>query len=121
MPRNAPRILIVEDSYMVAMEMKAHVEKCGCSAVGPVATVEDALEAVRQSDLDGAILDINLGEERVWPVADLLEHQGVAFILASGYASSEVPPRFRARRVLAKPVDARTVRAALAEIGLAEA
>lgn len=120
MHNSAPRVLIVEDGYMIAMEIKAVVEACGCSTVGPVATVGKALEAARQTDLDGAVLDINLADERVWPVAELLEHQGVPFVLSTGYGTAEIPHRFRGYQALAKPVAARALRDALVRIGLVE-
>jgi CheY-like chemotaxis protein len=113
-----PRVLIVEDSALVAMEAEALLSECGCSVVGPVATVARGLATVQQTDLDGALLDINLGEERVWPVAELLEQRGVPFLLATGYDASEVPTRFRERPLLSKPLTQRALQQALAKIGV---
>ena len=113
-----PRILIVEDGYLVAMEMKSAVERCGGAVVGPLASVRSALEAARQTTLDGAVLDVNLGDERVWPVAEFLKQQGVPFVFATGYSAAEVPPRFKETPVLAKPVALDALRRALAEMGL---
>ena len=114
----AERVLIVEDSFMLAMEVELLVEECGCAPVGPVSNVADGLVIVRQTDLDAAILDINLGDERVWPVAELLHDRGVPFLLATGYSAAEVPPRFRDCLILEKPIRPAALRAGLSSLGL---
>ena len=113
-----PRVLVVEDRYLIAMQMKAMIEHCGCTVVGPVATRDEALEAVGTQALDAAVLDAELFTEHVWPVADRLEEAGVPFIFASGQDVDSIPSRFAGRRHLMKPVDQPALRAALAELGL---
>ncbi|MCX2721189.1 response regulator [Roseibium salinum] len=112
------RVLVVEDSLLIAMDMESLVGDCGCRVVGPVADVASGLEVARQHELDGALLDINLGDERVWPVAELLDQQGVPFVLTTGYSSSEIPPRFGDREVLQKPVALEDLQRALGLIGV---
>jgi CheY-like chemotaxis protein len=114
----SPRILIVEDSALVAMETEFLLSDIGCSVVGPVATVSRGLEAARQTRLDGAVLDINLGDERVWPVAELLEQHGVPFLLTTGYSASEVPPQFSAHLLISKPLTRRALQDGLTSIGV---
>lgn len=113
-----PRVLIVEDNYLIAMEMKAMIERFGCSVAGPVAGVEDALGAVEAERPDGAVLDVELAAETVWPVAERLEELRVPFLFATGRAAVEVPPRFRDRLLLLKPVSRTTLGEALAGLGL---
>jgi CheY-like chemotaxis protein len=112
------RILIVEDNVLIAMEMEYIVGDCGCAVVGPVSNVASGLEAVRQTEIDGAVLDVNLGSERVWPVAELLDDRGIPFVLTTGYDSSEVPARFADKPLLQKPVAVSDLRQALALINL---
>ena len=119
MAEEKPRILVVEDDFLIAMDVEHMVAKAGCAPLGPVSNVEAGLEAVRQNDLDGAVLDVNLGDERVWTVADLLRERGVPFILATGYSTVEVPERFSGCRILHKPLKEESLSAALAAIGLA--
>jgi DNA-binding NarL/FixJ family response regulator len=71
------RVLIVEDNVLIAMEMEYIVGDCGCAVVGPVSNVASGLEAVRQTEIDGAVLDVNLGDERVWPIAEVLDERGI--------------------------------------------
>lgn len=118
MPESAPRILVVEDNFLVAMDQLFMVEQCGCVAVGPVGSVSEALTLIRQTALDGAVLDVNLGDCRVWPVAELLEERGVPFILATGYEKSEVPEHLRHRPILTKPVLQQGLDEALRLIGV---
>ena len=118
MTREAKRILVVEDNLIIAMDVEEMVIACGCAPVGPVSNVAAGLAIVRQTELDGAILDINLGEERIWPVAELLDDLDVPFVLASGYTAEEVPHRFRERTVLEKPLSQEALIAALERLGL---
>ncbi|MBZ9823196.1 MULTISPECIES: response regulator [unclassified Mesorhizobium] len=113
-----PRILVIEDDVFIAMDVEYMVGECGCVPVGPVSNVEAGLLAVRQNDLDGAVLDVNLGGERVWPVADLLHEHGVPFVLATGYSMVEVPERFKECQVLHKPLTEGALFAALDALGL---
>ena len=101
------RLLLVEDEYLVAADLAWALKQAGAEIVGPAGSVADALELVRdESDrLDGAVLDINLGDERVFPVADALTERGVPFILATGYDASVIPPAYASTPRHEKPVD----------------
>ena len=84
------RILVVEDEFLLAMELEATLWKLGCEVVGPVRNLAEAVElAASEPDLDGAILDVNIGGEMVFPVADLLTTRSVPFLFATGYGSGE--------------------------------
>jgi CheY-like chemotaxis protein len=111
-------VLIVEDNVLIAMEMEYIIGDCGCAVVGPVSNVASGLEAVRRTEIDGAVLDVNLGNERVWPVAELLDERGIPLVLTSGYGASEVPARFAGKPLLQKPVASSDLRQALALIDL---
>ena len=107
----------MEDDLLIAIHNEALVEDCGCTVVGPVGSLSAALEVARKAQLDGAILDINLDGDRVWPVAEMLEDRGVPFVFASSYSVREVPDRFRNRRLLSKPIALDTLCKALKSIG----
>ena len=101
------RLLLVEDEYLIAAEQAQTLEELGIEVVGPVATVKEAL-AVAEDDsfrLDGAVLDINLHEGRVFPVADALRMRGVPFIFTTGYDTSAIPDAYAKFPCLQKPVD----------------
>ena len=100
------RLLLVEDEYLIAADLAFKLERAGVEVIGPVGTVEGALELVRdQGGLDGALLDVNLGGERVFPVADALADQGVPFIFTTGYDASIVPTAHAGAPRHEKPID----------------
>jgi len=102
---DTPRVLLVEDEALVGMMIQDTMSDCGFQIVGPVCTMADALKAARDDDFDAAILDINLGDELVYPVADILVERGVPFIFVTGYDADGVDRRFRDVPVLQKPVE----------------
>src|SRR3954453_11157705 len=90
------RILLVEDEYFIADDMAQSFREHGIEVVGPAASVADALDLIRDTErLDGAVLDINLRGEMVFPVADALETRNVPFLFATGYDAAIVPARYR--------------------------
>jgi CheY-like chemotaxis protein len=115
---NRPLVLIVEDNVLIAMEVEFMAEDCGCAVAGPAGDVAEALGIAADAALTGAVLDINLGSERVWPVAEFLDARSIPFVLASGYGGDEVPDRFKTRLILSKPISRGTLANALREAGI---
>jgi CheY-like chemotaxis protein len=107
------RILVVEDDYLVAMDIVRALERAGAEVIGPAPAVEAALAALEQTVLDGAILDINLGGEMAFPVADALMARGIPFIFATGYDAQVIPLRFTDVKRCEKPMASEQICAAL--------
>ncbi len=78
-------ILIVEDETMVAMLVEDMLGDLGHKTVGPAANVTSALNLVERGGIDLALLDINLGGERAYPIADRLDELDIPYALVSGY------------------------------------
>jgi CheY-like chemotaxis protein len=107
------RYLVVEDEYFIAADLTHLLESLGIEVVGPAASVQEALRLVENDGgrLDGAVLDINLRDERVYPVADALRARGVPFVFTTGYDAAGVPSSYADAPRCEKPVDkARLVR-----------
>ncbi|TPG37959.1 PAS domain S-box protein [Roseomonas nepalensis] len=85
------RVLVVEDETLIAMELETALEEIGLEVVGPAQNLTDALRLVRdETELHAAVLDVNLGgEDRVFPVADILLTRGVPIVFATGYGSAQ--------------------------------
>ena len=97
------RILVVEDEYLIARDIARTLESLGCEVVGPVGSVREAMAQTRDGHFDGAILDINVGGEPVYPVADALAEEGVPVIFSTGYEGWVVEDRYRDAPRLQKP------------------
>jgi CheY-like chemotaxis protein len=100
------RVLLVEDDYFIATSMLGQFEESGVQVLGPVPTVKDALALIAATpEIDAAVLDINLQDEMVFPVADALQARGVPFVFATGYEKAIIPQRFAGVRYCEKPVE----------------
>jgi CheY-like chemotaxis protein len=107
-------VLVAEDEFFVAEDLVYALEARGAIVVGPVASVAHALERLEATPaLDGAVLDINLKGEMVFPVADALLARGVPFVFATGYDQTILPERFASFVRCEKPVDPDDVARAL--------
>ncbi|MCP3393887.1 response regulator [Bradyrhizobium sp. CCGB12] len=81
---------MVEDEYLIALELDTVLRAAGYQVLGPARDVNDALAMLRAERPDAAILDVNLGGQWVTPVAEVLRAASVPFILASGYSAADV-------------------------------
>src|SRR4051794_24920488 len=98
--------LVVEDEYLIAADLTASLESIGIEVIGPAASVEEALRLIQNKGdrLDGAVLDINLRNERVFPVADALTARGVPFLFTTGYDADSIPKAYAGAPRCEKPV-----------------
>jgi len=101
-------ILVVEDEFLIAIELETVLTRAGYQVLGPAATVRTALALLDDRTPDAAVLDVNLGGERVTPVAEALEKRRIPFVIASAYSSADLanePVLSRAAKV-GKPTSA---------------
>jgi len=110
------RVLVVEDSALVALEVVEAVTRLGWRVVGPAKRLGEALALARTEPLDGAVLDINLNGDFVYPVAEVLQNRGVPFVFASGYVGRSImPTRFHGAPLVEKPFRADGLQATMAK------
>ena len=111
-------VMLVEDEALIALEMAMALEDEGLKVVGPYSLVEDALNRIAKRAPDAAILDVNLGGKRSFPIADALAELSVPFAFCTGYAGiQDLPARFQKVPMLRKPVIANELRRVLREFG----
>lgn len=102
------RVLVVEDEYVLAEDLREELEREGAEVLGPVPSVAGALALLRGGPAPYvAILDINLQGEMAWPVADRLRELGVPFIFATGYEAEAIPRAYADVPRAEKPVAVR--------------
>lgn len=97
------RILVVEDEMLVLMNIEMALEDLGCSAITAAGNVEGALSLIAQQTFDAAIVDVNLGGDKSYPVADKLTERGIPFAFSTGYSDHSAGSDFSDRPVLKKP------------------
>lgn len=100
------RILVVEDEPLVAWDIESILADNGFAVIGPVATIDAALGAIAEADIDGAFVDMNLGGQPVDSVADALRSARVPFSFVTGYSAIRAPAGYSAVPIIRKPFDA---------------
>jgi CheY-like chemotaxis protein len=100
---NGQRILVIEDSPVIAPFIADILDELGFSVVGPAPNMASARQLIESAGFDAALLDVHIRGERVFPLCDVLEAQGVPFVLTSGYADWQIPEKWQDRPKLQKP------------------
>ena len=111
------RVLVVEDEFLLALDLELVLERGGWRVLGPAATVAEALRLLEAKTPDVALLDVNLKDEMVTPVAEALRARGVPFVLASAYDRTQLLSAavLAAAPNVGKPTSERRLLAALAQ------
>jgi len=117
-PLSGLRVLVVEDEAIIALMVEDLLGDMGCEVVGPAGELSQAFAIAERESFDCAILDVNLGGQRVDPFVDLLKARGAPFIFATGYGVQGVREEDRAWPVLLKPINGRRLGEALGRLGL---
>jgi DNA-binding NtrC family response regulator len=99
------RILLVEDEYYIADDLRRALGNEGAMILGPFASVDPASAAARAAELDCAVLDLNLQGELSFALYEELAARGVPLVVVSGYDRTSIPPQFAGITLLSKPVD----------------
>jgi DNA-binding NarL/FixJ family response regulator len=107
------RVLVVEDEFLVAMDIEAMLRELACEVVGPIGNLASALQAAREETLDLALLDANLGGEPVTAVAEALIARAVPIVFCTGYQVENLCSRYPATSTLMKPFQLADLRTAL--------
>jgi CheY-like chemotaxis protein len=97
------RVLVVEDEMMVSMLIEDMLEDLGCKVVGPASRLDEAIELAKAAEIDCAVLDVNLGGQPIFPLADVLRVNRVPFAFATGYGDAGLREADRGSPVLQKP------------------
>jgi CheY-like chemotaxis protein len=110
------RVLVVEDSPVVAEATDQMLCDMGCVVVGPATTMAPALEMAGEERLDAALVDLNIRGGKAFPVLKILNERGIPFLLASGYADWSMPEEWQDRPRLAKPYSPNLLRESLIDL-----
>lgn len=97
------RILVAEDDPFITLALEEALSDYGLVVVGAARTVAAAVRLARDADIDIALLDVNLGAERIDAVAEILSARRRPFIFASGCGRAGLPEAYADRRIVEKP------------------
>lgn len=99
-----PTVLVVEDEFIIALDLSETVRDLGYRVEGPFADKENAFIAIDREMPDCAILDVQTADGEVYPLADALADAGVPIIFHSGHvAPTEITERYPQAQACAKP------------------
>jgi two-component system, chemotaxis family, sensor kinase Cph1 len=100
----ARRLLVVEDDAFVRGDIGERLEAAGYEIAHSASTLAEAIKLADRTAIDGAVLDINLGEVVSFPVAEKLAGRGIPFVFMTGYRHDDVDmSRFADAPVVSKP------------------
>ena len=109
-------VLICEDEFIVALDLKLLLEDFGFDVLGPFAEVASAEAFVSKVTPDVALLDVNLRDGQVFPLADKLAKQGVRLVFHSGHVDDyEIRARYPEAANCQKPVNTAGLKMALCQ------
>lgn len=108
-------VLVVEDEFLIAMDLEMILEQNGHTVLGPAASIDAALDLLQEARPDVALLDMNLRGSLVFPVAERLRSLSIPFVLSSAYGSIdfEGSKAVEGAENVGKPVDERRLLDAL--------
>lgn len=107
------KILVVEDEFLIAIDLQDHLEKLGHDVMGPAESCTSALELIFRTRPDLAIVDTHLGSETCEVVLDELRVQQIPVVICSGYTKDHLPAFASQFPLLEKPYSPETIHAAL--------
>jgi PAS domain S-box-containing protein len=110
------RVLLVEDEPLVSMMLADLLSAFGHKVDGPYSRFSDAMLAAKSNNLQAGILDVNLGGEKTYAVADILADRKIPFAFVTGYGPDSIVSTFSHAPVLQKPVEAAKLHALLQQI-----
>src|SRR5688572_21307854 len=99
----AKRILVVEDEFLIALDIATVLEQAGLVVVGPVGTVSQALDLLGREEVHGALLDASLPGAPVTGIADALRAKQIPFVFVTGHSREQLPAQYREVPLVKKP------------------
>ena len=100
------RIMVVEDAFLIGMDLKMSLEQMGYEVLGPWPTSARAMDILERDGCDGAILDVSLGRETSESVADYMVLHKIPFFFLTGYSKNNInDPSLQDKPLYHKPMN----------------
>jgi DNA-binding response OmpR family regulator len=107
---NKRRVLVVEDEFLIAEDLRDILEVAGYEVLGPYGTLSEAMGACWSVEADAAIVDLVLHGESAYPLADVLTRRGIPFGFASGQETAATESAWEQRPFIGKPYSTEEVK-----------
>jgi DNA-binding response OmpR family regulator len=99
------RILVVDDEPLLGILLADWLDELGHETIGPARDVASASALLDAALPDAAIIDVSLGSETGYPIAEYLMKRGVPFVFGTGHGQGGLPPCFSRHKILVKPYE----------------
>jgi DNA-binding response OmpR family regulator len=114
-PRQASRVLVVEDEAMIAELLVDMLTDADYAVVGPYLGFAEALRAAETEMFDAAVVDINLSGRASHPIAEALTRRSLPFVFLTGYGRGARPAGFAKTPIIGKPFESEELLDALTQ------
>ena len=115
-PMPNARLLIVEDEYLIRLLLEDMLVELGCDIAAVASNLDEGKTAAQATEIDLAILDVNIDGQQIFPVADILRSRKVPFIFITGYGARGLPENYRETPTLQKPFQMQDLKTTLARV-----
>ena len=113
---NGLSFLVVEDETIISLLLEDMLTSLGAASVWHASAVNEALASLKERRPDAVLLDVNLSGEAAYPVAELLEKEGIPFVFSTGYGVSGLSPRWNGKPTIQKPFTPEALDTALSAV-----
>ncbi|MEA1070909.1 response regulator [Sphingomonas sp. LY160] len=97
------RVLVIEDSPLIATAAADILVDLGCIVLGPVGNMADARQLCENEMVDAALVDLNIRGTKAFALLKILSDRQIPFVLTSGYADWSMPEEWRQSVRVQKP------------------
>lgn len=98
-------ILVLEDEFYLAVEIKEGIERAGGVVMGPFPNAVAATAEIKRQTPDCAVVDINLGRGPSFEIVETLQDKAIPFIFLTGYDAPSIPPELADVELIEKPAE----------------
>jgi CheY-like chemotaxis protein len=102
-PLPGRRVLIVEDDPYITLALEDTLNDFGMVVAGAARSIADALLLAETASFDLALLDVNIGHDRIDPVADAIHARRIPFVFTTGCGRAGLPEAYAHQAIIEKP------------------
>lgn len=113
---NKPKVLVVEDEVLIALDLTMMLEDRGFEVIGPCYSAQQAFAALERSSPDVALLDYNLRDHTSEDLAEATIANRIPAAIITGLATRRLPPSLKSIPVISKPLTASALEELLDEL-----